>query len=402
MMNDRCAAAVISISMSHEDLHGMWRSSWLIGVPTFAKRRDARSVERRRLMADVERQDTVTIDQYISGMRVRTLALSVAPVWIGTAAGVGIACERAAASSRCTVLTGGASCMPDTARIVVVAVLCLLVAMLLQIAANFVNDYSDGIRGTDAHRAAGAVAARLDDDLDTPADRMEVPPARLVASGVPPRHVLAAAVVNAALACTCGLAVVVITGYWWLIVVGALCLAAGWYYVGGRRPYGYMGFGEVAVFVFFGLVATLGTTYAIAGALDAAAWVGASAIGLVAVAVLCVNNLRDINTDRAAGKRTWAVRMGRTWGTVCTIALIAIVSLGAAVAWVATSVQGERLAHLSVLYAFLGILGAVCALLTGWFAALDIAKRNYMRAMRSLGLLALATALTFNGFALMI
>lgn len=344
----------------------------------------------------------MTIDQYISGMRLRTLALSVAPVWIGTAAGVGVVRGRPAHSPRCAVLHGGPSCVPDTVRIVAVAVLCLLVAMLLQIAANFVNDYSDGIRGTDAHRAARAIAARLDDDIDTPADRMEVPPARLVASGVPPKHVLAAALANAALACVCGVAVIVITGYWWLAIVGVLCLAAGWYYVGGRHPYGYMGFGEVAVFIFFGLVATLGTTYAIAGALDAAAWVGAAAIGLVAVSVLCVNNLRDLETDRAAGKRTWAVRMGRTWGTVCTIASIALVMLGAAAAWTATSMLGERLAHPSVLYAFLGVLGAVCALLTGWFASLDIAKRNYMRAMRSLGLLALATALTFNGFALMI
>lgn len=346
----------------------------------------------------------MTIDQYISGMRMRTLALSVAPVWIGTVAGVGIVRDRAATSSapRCAVLHGGTSCVPDTARTVAVAVLCLLVAVLLQIAANFVNDYADGIRGTDAHRSARAIAATLDDDLDTPADRMEVPPVRLVASGVPPKHVLAAAIANAALACACGVAVVIITGYWWFVLVGALCLAAGWGYVGGRHPYGYIGLGEVAVFVFFGLVATLGTTYAIAGALDAAAWVGATAIGLVAVSVLCVNNLRDLETDREVGKRTWAVRMGRTWGTVCTIALVAIVMLGAAAAWTTTSVLGERLAHLSVLNAFLGILGALCALLTGWFASLDIAKRKYMRAMRSLGLLALATALAFNGFALMV
>lgn len=344
----------------------------------------------------------MTIEQYISGMRLRTLPLGVAPVWIGAAAGVGIVRDRAAASAApsCTMFHGGTSCVPDTARTATVIVLCLLVAVLLQIAANFINDYSDGMRGTDAHRDARVINAHLD-DLETPIDRIEVPPARLVASGVPPKHVLAAAVVNAALACACGVGVIIVTGYWWFALVGLACLVAGWSYVGGRHPYGYRGFGELAVFVFFGLAATLGTTFAVAGAVDAAAWVGAVAIGFVAVSVLCTNNLRDIDEDRAAGKRTWAVRLGRTWCTVCTVALIAAVAIAALAAWAATSITGEWLPHLSVLYVFFGILGAVCVALTGWFASLDIIKRHYMRAMRSLGLLALAAALTFNGFALM-
>ena len=157
---------------------------------------------------------------------------------------------------------------------------------------NYANDYSDGIRGTDDHR---------------------VGPARLTASRrVKPRAVLSVALIFFAIAAAAGLAIVIRTEQWWMIAVGAVCIVAAWFYTGGKRPYGYYGLGELFVFVFFGLVATLGTTWVQALALPQEAWFGAVGAGLLACAVLLANNLRDIDQDRKAGKRTLTVLIGRT------------------------------------------------------------------------------------------
>jgi len=170
------------------------------------------------------------------------------------------------------------------------ALLCLAVALLLQIGVNFSNDYSDGVRGTDRHR---------------------VGPARLTGSGAArPRTVLVVALVFFALAAVAGIAVVVLSQQWWLLAVGAAAVAAAWFYTGGRRPYGYAGLGELFVFVFFGLVATAGTMYVQVGTVSLEGWLTGAAAGLLACAVLVVNNLRDIEQDRAAGKRTLSVRIG--------------------------------------------------------------------------------------------
>lgn len=212
----------------------------------------------------------MTLGDWISAARLRTLPLAVAPVILGTGA--------AQVTSR--ELHG------------VIALACLAVSVLLQIGVNFANDYSDGIRGADAHR---------------------VGPARLTASGrVPPRQVLATALIFFALAAGAGLAIVIRTQQWWMLAIGALCIVAAWFYTGGKRPYGYNAMGELFVFVFFGLVATLGTTWVQSFALPLEAWLAAIAAGCFACAVLLANNLRDIDQDRMVGKRTLTVLIGKS------------------------------------------------------------------------------------------
>ncbi|WP_203138900.1 1,4-dihydroxy-2-naphthoate polyprenyltransferase [Microbacterium sp. JZ31] len=211
----------------------------------------------------------VTLGDWIGASRLRTLPLAVAPVVIGTGAAI--------------LVTGVFHW--------VIALTCLVVAVALQIGVNYANDYSDGIRGTDAHR---------------------VGPARLTASGrVRPRTVLIVAFVFFAIAAVAGLAITIRTQQWWFIAVGAASIIAAWFYTGGKRPYGYNALGEVFVFVFFGLVATLGTTWVQALALPQEAWLGAIGAGLLACAVLLANNLRDIEQDARVGKRTLSVLIGR-------------------------------------------------------------------------------------------
>jgi 1,4-dihydroxy-2-naphthoate octaprenyltransferase len=203
----------------------------------------------------------------VAGARPRTLPAAIAPVLVGTGAAIQL---------------GSAS--------LVRAVLAGVVALALQVGVNYANDYSDGVRGTDLNR---------------------VGPMRLTASGAArPGLVRLAAFGAFGVAALAGLALVAISGHWWLLAVGAAAILAAWYYTGGRRPYGYSGLGEVGVFIFFGLVATLGTTYTQAGRLSWPAWAGAIGTGLMACALLMANNLRDIPTDYETGKRTLAVRLG--------------------------------------------------------------------------------------------
>ena len=212
--------------------------------------------------------------------------------------------------------------------------LALMVSLALQVGVNYTNDYSDGVRGT---------------------DEVRVGPTRLVASGL----ATAAAVKRAALvsfgaAAVAGLALAAVTS-WWLLVVGATALLAGWGYTGGPKPYGYLGLGEVFVFTFFGLVATVGTTYVVIERMPAVSWLAGCMAGCLACALLVVNNLRDIPTDREVGKRTLAVRLGDAatrWFFVFLVVvamvlvgvialtgrpLAALGSLGAAAAWPAVS-----------------------------------------------------------------
>ncbi|PRY67037.1 1,4-dihydroxy-2-naphthoate prenyltransferase [Glaciihabitans tibetensis] len=210
-----------------------------------------------------------TAADWISGARLRTLPLGIAPVALGT---------------------GAAHLLDDNGWHWVRALLALVVAVALQIGVNYANDYSDGIRGTDNHR---------------------VGPARLTGSGAAaPRTVLIVALSFFALAALAGLVLVILTGYYWLLIVGAAAIVAGYYYTGGKRPYGYNALGEVFVFVFFGLVATAGTTYVQEGEVNVESWLSGVAIGFIACAVLMVNNIRDIHQDRLAGKRTLAVVLG--------------------------------------------------------------------------------------------
>jgi 1,4-dihydroxy-2-naphthoate polyprenyltransferase len=204
--------------------------------------------------------------QWLAGTRPRTLPAAVVPVLIGT--GVALGYDRFSWWR---------------------ALLALVVALMLQVGVNFANDYSDGVRGSDAKR---------------------VGPIRLVAAGLAtPRHVLLAAASCFFLAGLAGLALAAVTA-WWLVAVGVACVAAAWFYTGGPRPYGYHGLGEVFVFVFFGVVAVTGTAYV---QMDRLSWLGLAAsvpAGLLACALLMVNNLRDIPGDTVASKRTLAVRLG--------------------------------------------------------------------------------------------
>ncbi len=216
------------------------------------------------------------VGDWIAGARLRTLPLAIAPVVLGTALS--------------DPYSGGAWHIHW-----VRALLCLAVAIGLQIAVNYANDYSDGVRGTDAYR---------------------VGPSRLTGSGAAkPRTVLTVAIVFFALAALAGVALVVLTQLWWLLAVGAVAIVAAWFYTGGKRPYGYMALGEVFVFVFFGLVATLGTIYVQVGwehlvADIATPLFAAAAVGFFACATLMVNNVRDIEQDARAKKRTLAVVIG--------------------------------------------------------------------------------------------
>lgn len=233
---------------------------------------------------------SATAADWISGARLRTLPLAIAPVALGTGAGVIAIAEGPWHPAR--------------------ALLALVVALALQIGVNYSNDYSDGVRGTDDHR---------------------VGPARLTASGaVNPRHVLVVALSFFALAALAGLALVVITQQWWLIAVGAAAIVAAWFYTGGKRPYGYAGLGELFVFVFFGLVATAGSAFVQALTVNLEAWLGGVGVGLLACAVLMANNLRDVEQDRVAGKRTLAVLIGPLAGRILFV-LFTLVPFGIAV-----------------------------------------------------------------------
>ncbi|MGN6301173.1 MAG: 1,4-dihydroxy-2-naphthoate polyprenyltransferase [Angustibacter sp.] len=219
--------------------------------------------------------------QWIEGARPRTLPAAVAPVAAGTGA--------AAALDGFTLGR---------------ALLALVVSLALQVAVNYANDYSDGVRGTDDDR---------------------VGPLRLTGSrAARPGAVKAAAFAAFAVAAVAGLALVALSGAWWLLLVGALAIVAAWFYTGGSRPYGYLGLGEVFVFVFFGLVAVLGTTYTQAGRLSWQSAAAAVAIGSLACAILVANNLRDIPTDTVAGKRTLAVRLGDARTRALYVALVAL------------------------------------------------------------------------------
>ncbi|WP_062518831.1 1,4-dihydroxy-2-naphthoate polyprenyltransferase [Demequina silvatica] len=209
---------------------------------------------------------TTTAD-WIAGARPRTLWTGAVPVIVGTAA---------------AIAEGGFRLVP--------ALLALGVALALQIGSNYANDYSDGIRGTDIDR---------------------IGPERLVASGKAlPSSVKRAAYLSFAVGALLGLALVVYVEMWWLLAVGAIAIVAAWTYTGSSRPYGYAGYGEISVFIFFGPVALLGTMLTQAGHVTWWAAVASAGVGLYAVALLLVNNIRDLETDALAGKRTLAVKVG--------------------------------------------------------------------------------------------
>lgn len=246
---------------------------------------------------------------WIQGARPRTLAAAVVPVAVGTAAAA-----------------------PDVVwwR----AAVALVVALALQVGVNYANDYSDGVRGTDADR---------------------VGPARLVGGGaVDPAAVRRAAFLAFAVAAVAGLVLAIAVALW-LVAVGLACIAAGWYYTGGGRPYGYAGFGEVFVFVFFGLVATAGTAFVLTEELTGLAVAASVPVGLLAAALLVANNLRDIPQDRAAGKLTLAVRLGDRGAAWLYAALVAAAFAAGGALAIARSWTPLTLAALSLAVPAVGL-----------------------------------------------
>jgi len=207
------------------------------------------------------------LKDWVEGARPRTLPAAISPVVVGVGAAWQIG-------------------TPNWA----LAGLALLVGVAVQVGANYANDYSDGVRGTDQERDG---------------------PRRLVGSGAAKAGtVKAAAWLSFAVAGLAGIYLCYLTGLWWLAAVGGACVVAAWLYTGGPRPYGYAGLGDVMVFIFFGLVATLGTLYVQFSMLTWRGIVAAVAMGLLACAILMANNLRDLDLDAAAGKRTLAVKLG--------------------------------------------------------------------------------------------
>lgn len=208
-----------------------------------------------------------TRNEWIQGARPKTLPAAIAPVAVGTA----IAYYEGSARP-------------------LVAILALIVALAFQIGVNYSNDYSDGIKGTDTDR---------------------VGPVRLVGQGLAAADaVKKAAFYSFGIGAAAGLLIVVLSGLWILIPLGFACIVAAWFYTGGKNPYGYLGFGELFVFVFFGLVAVVGTSFAQTGSYSTLQLLGGVACGSLSVAILITNNLRDRAQDLVAGKKTLAVRLG--------------------------------------------------------------------------------------------
>ena len=276
--------------------------------------------------------------QWLAGARPKTLPAALAPVLVGSGAAAALDGFRA-----------------------VPALLALVVALALQVAVNYANDYSDGVRGTDADR---------------------VGPMRLVGSGAAtPRQVLVATGVAFGVAAVAGLALAALSS-WWLVAVGAVCMVAAWTYTGGPIPYGYRALGEVFVFLFFGPVAVVGTTYVQTGTLPGLAFAVSVPVGLLIVAILVANNLRDLEGDAAVGKRTLAVLLGQR-GTRLAYAGLLV----AAFAVVAAVGMTRPWALLGLVGAPLGVRPARTVLTGGYGPAL-------IGALQGTGLLTLVTGLT--------
>lgn len=288
-----------------------------------------------------------TTSQWVAGARPRTLPAAIVPVAVGAAVAYfnGFAVDGFAASIRIE--------------------LALIVALALQVGVNYSNDYSDGIRGT---------------------DEVRVGPVRLVGQGLAkPSDVKKAALLSFLVACLAGLALVLLTQAWWMILVGIAAVAAAWFYTGGPRPYGYAGLGEIFVFVFFGLVAVIGTTFVVTLQVQLLAVILAIPVGLLACALLVINNLRDIPGDTAVGKNTLAVRLGdartREFYGLClwvSFAIAAIVGLGG-IGFVPAFPPGALIAVVAVPIAFIpwkqvrgGAVGPELIGVLGWTARIQL------------------------------
>jgi 1,4-dihydroxy-2-naphthoate octaprenyltransferase len=280
-----------------------------------------------------------TAREWIEGARPRTLGAAIAPIAVGTGAAATVGAAQPLRAS-----------------------LALIVMIAAQVGANYANDYSDGIRGTDRER---------------------VGPVRLVGQGLAdPSSVRSAAIASLLVSAVAGLILVALTGEWWLLAVGAVALLAAWLYTGGPKPYGYLGLGEIFVFAFFGVVPVAGTAYVQALAVPTAAWVASIGVGALTCAVLVANNLRDIPTDAVAGKRTLAVRMGDRATRIAYVVLI--VSAFAVIPPLALP------GGLGLAFAWLGIVSAALALRPVLAVVSGASGRDLVPVLQGTGLLVLA------------
>jgi len=285
-----------------------------------------------------------TLGLWVKGARLRTLPLALAPVVLGTGS---------------AVLAGAFD--------LGLALLALVVALSLQIGVNYANDYSDGVRGTDDVR---------------------VGPARLTGSGAVEAHLVKrAAFMSFGVALLAGAIIILISGLWWFVAIGAFAVVAAWLYTGGPKPYGYAGLGEVVVFLFFGLVATTGTAAIMIGEIPLEAWLTGSAAGFFAAAVLLVNNIRDIEQDKVAGKRTLAVRMGQKPATWLLIVLLLM--------------PYAILAALSLMFFFAPVV-FITSVLTGVIIVIVVAAKTPRELVTALGLMTMNALLYAVGLALAI
>ena len=281
---------------------------------------------------------------WVKGARLRTLPLALAPVVLGTGS---------------AVLAGAFD--------LGLALLASVVALSLQIGVNYANDYSDGVRGTDDVR---------------------VGPARLTGSGAVEAHLVKrAAFMYFGVALLAGALIILLSGLWWFVAIGAFAVVAAWLYTGGPKPYGYAGLGEVVVFVFFGLVATTGTAAIMIGEIPLEAWLTGSAAGFFAAAVLLVNNIRDIEQDKVAGKRTLAVRMGQKPATWLLIVLLLM--------------PYAILAALSLMFFFAPVV-FITSVLTGVIIVIVVAAKTPRELVTALGLMTMNALLYAVGLALAI
>lgn len=284
--------------------------------------------------------------EWLAATRPRTLPAAIAPVVVGWA----------------SAWHDG----HDIGTSHVVAVLAMVVALALQIGVNFSNDYSDGIRGT---------------------DEVRVGPVRLVGQKLAPAsQVKAAAFALFAVAAVAGLGVVASTGKWQMLIVGALAILSAWFYTGGKNPYGYLGLGEVFVFVWFGLAAVQGTVFVLLGRTTALGWLFGVGAGALSCALLVANNLRDVPTDALSGKRTLAVRLGASrtrWlyvGLVWTSLVVPFIAIaGGATRWLALS-----------------LLAAVAAHRPGWAVIRGAAGRDLLPVLAATGRALLVWAATIS------
>lgn len=309
-----------------------------------------------------------TASQWLAATRPRTLPAAVAPVLVGWAVA-----HQADSTLRYSGFGWFAyaplqSVLATAAgpSVWVLTILAMLVALALQVGVNYSNDYSDGIRGT---------------------DEVRVGPVRLVGQGLAPAsQVKFAAFASFGLAAVAGLVIVLMTGLWWLIIVGALAIVSAWFYTGGKRPYGYAGLGEAFVFVWFGLVAVQGTVVVLHGSALGLGWLYGIGAGALSCALLVANNLRDVPTDAQYGKHTLAVRLGAAntrW------LYIGLVWLGLITPFAAIALGGPyQLA--------LGLLAAVSAHKPGWAVIRGASGRELLPVLTGTGRTLLIWAITIT------